>query len=76
MTDHDLDDATGPEETELLKEIAAVVANPTEEGVKRLIALAFDEGVPAMVRVRASARLLDIGYGPADEGDPDDEDEP
>ena len=72
----DQNDETDPAVVALLREIAAVAVDPTEDGVERLLALVDDASTPAMVRIRGSAALLDIGYGPAEEGEPIDEDEP
>lgn len=75
MTGHDEGDARNPVEVALLREVAAVAADPTEAGVKRLLALMDDVDVPAMVQIRASATLLDIGYGSVKEGEVGDEDD-
>ena len=46
---------------------------PTEEGARRLYELI--EHPITMVRIRAISALLDIAYGPAEEGQFEDEDE-
>ena len=77
MTDRDPEDDEAeddPGTAELLREIAAIGADPTEEGVQRLEALLGH--ALGMVRIRAAATMLDIGFGPAEEGEPIDEDEP
>ena len=73
--DHDDDEADGdPAEAELLREILAIRANPTEDGVQRLFTMINHPS--GMVRVRANATLLDIGYGPAEDEEPVDEEDP
>ena len=72
MTDDDEPDAV---EAEAIAEIATIAAmpEPTEEGAMRLYELI--EHPITMVRIRAISALLDIAYGPADEGQFEDEDE-
>ena len=75
--DHEDDEADGdPRVADLLREVTSISADPTEEGVERLLAIQDDTSTPAIVCVRAAVALLDIGYGPAEEGEPLDDDEP
>ena len=73
MTDDD--DEPDAVEAEAMAEIATIAAmpEPTEEGARRLRELI--EHPITMVRIRAISALLDIAYGPAEEGQFEDEDE-
>ena len=71
----DDDDEPDAVEAEAMAEIASIAAmpEPTEEGAMRLYELI--EHPITMVRIRAISALLDIGYGPAEEAEFEDEDE-
>ncbi len=68
----DDDEERTPEEAEALAEVARIAAQPepTEEGVMRLRTLL--EHQADVVRVRATSAILDIGYGPVEEAEPED----